>query len=383
MNYQASGTFDVKLSPQPATGEWGLGRLTLDKQFHGDLNATSAGEMLSIMTGVEGSAAYVALERVSGTLHGRRGAFTLQHTGVMNRGEGHLIVAVVPDSGEGELAGLSGRLTIRVEADAHLYDFSYTLGEDDSHPSTATTAAPDQTGADEGMSIPSLPCISLEETLPFWQALGFQVTYQQKSPSLYAVVRRGNYELHFYGLKGLDPQTAFSTCVVIVPDVERLHATFAQGLCAALGKLPTAGIPRITRMKPGQTRFTVVDPAGNSVIFVKRGPEDEAAAEEYKQAGQTPLQKALNVAVRLRDFKNDDAAAAKTLDNALARYPDAAPADRARALAARVELAVVLGDADQAQALFEKLGQVALTAEERAKLQGELQVAAEAMAREF
>ena len=109
MNYQASGTFDVKLSPQPATGEWGLGRLTLDKQFHGDLNATSAGEMLSAMTGVEGSAAYVALERVSGTLHGRRGAFTLQHTGVMARGEGQLTISVVPDSGEGELAGLAGR----------------------------------------------------------------------------------------------------------------------------------------------------------------------------------------------------------------------------------------------------------------------------------
>ena len=88
MTYQASGTFDVKLTQQPATSDWGLGRLTIDKQFHGDLLATSAGEMLSAMTGVAGSAAYVALERVSGSLHGRRGAFTLQHTGVMKRGEG-------------------------------------------------------------------------------------------------------------------------------------------------------------------------------------------------------------------------------------------------------------------------------------------------------
>ena len=354
MQYQASGTFDVKLTPQPATGDWGLGRLSIDKQFHGDLTATSAGEMLSAMTGVEGSAAYVALERVSGTLHGRRGAFTLQHTGVMTRGDGQLTISVVPDSGEGELVGLAGRLMIHITGDAHTYEFDYTLGEADLRPAT-TTAAADPTDADQGTSIPLLPCNSLEETLPFWQALGFEVTHRQKSPSIYGVVRRGNYELHFYGLKGLDPQTAFSTCVVIVPDVERLHATFAMGLRAALGKLPAAGLPRITRMKPGQTRFTVVDTSGNSVIFVKRGPEDEAAAEEYKKAGQTPLQKALSVAARLRDFKNDDAAAAKTLDNALARYPDAAPAERAPLLAARLELAEALGDPVRAAELTAEL----------------------------
>ncbi len=127
MTTHASGTFEVRLAPQPATGEWGLGRLTIDKQFHGDLTATSAGEMLSAMTGVEGSAAYVALERVSGTLHGRRGTFVLQHTGVMTRGEGQLTVAVVPDSGSDELVGLAGQLTIRIEGDAHYYDFAYTL----------------------------------------------------------------------------------------------------------------------------------------------------------------------------------------------------------------------------------------------------------------
>lgn len=129
MTYQASGTFDVKLTQQPATSDWGLGRLTIDKQFHGDLIATSAGEMLSAMTGVAGSAAYVALERVSGTLHGRRGAFTLQHTGVMKRGEGQLTISVVPDSGEGELVGLTGQMTIRIEGDAHYYDLEYGLGQ--------------------------------------------------------------------------------------------------------------------------------------------------------------------------------------------------------------------------------------------------------------
>ena len=379
MEYQASGTFDVKLNPQPATGDWGLGRLSIDKQFYGDLSATSTGEMLSAMTGVDGSAAYVALERVSGTLHGRHGGFTLQHTGVMNRGAADLTVAVVPDSGSNELAGMAGTLNIVIDGDAHRYELTYTLPDD--KPGDAAIA-PDAEMPDieTGLAIPLLPCVSLEQALPFWETLGYEVTYRQKSPSLYAVIKRGNYALHFYGLKGLDPQNAFSTCVVIVPDVERLHAAFAERLRAELGKVPNAGLPRVTRMKPGQSRFTVVDPSGNSVIFVKQGPEDEAAAEEYKQAGQTPLQKAISVAARLRDFKNDDAAAAKTLDNALARYPEAAPVDRARALAARVELAVALGETDRARTLYEELGQVALTAEERAKLRGELQVAAEAMA---
>ena len=141
MEYHASGTFDVKLSPQPATGDWGLGRLSIDKQFHGDLTATSAGEMLSTMTGVAGSAAYVALERVSGTLHGRHGAFTLQHTGVMTRGDGQLTISVVPDSGEGELVGLAGQMTIRIDGDAHHYAFGYRLGEAASRPAATPAAA--------------------------------------------------------------------------------------------------------------------------------------------------------------------------------------------------------------------------------------------------
>mgnify|MGYP001467990503 CR=1 FL=1 len=124
MKQHATGTFDVQLTPQPTAD--GLGRLAIAKQFHGDLMANSAGEMLSAATEVEGSAAYVALEWVSGTLHGRRGAFALQHTGVMARGVPSLTINVVPDSGRDELAGLAGTLTI---GEGHSYDFEYTLGE--------------------------------------------------------------------------------------------------------------------------------------------------------------------------------------------------------------------------------------------------------------
>src|SRR5437868_15518894 len=112
MNIHANGTFEVTLLPQGAgdTAEGSaLGRMSIDKQFHGDLEATSKGEMLTAMGTVKGSAGYVAIERVSGTLSGRRGSFALQHTGSMNRGAPTLSVTVVPDSGTEQLAGLTGK----------------------------------------------------------------------------------------------------------------------------------------------------------------------------------------------------------------------------------------------------------------------------------
>lgn len=105
------------------------GRMSIDKQFHGDLQATSRGQMLSAFAGVEGSAGYVAIEKVSGSLQGRRGAFLLQHHGIMARGSGDLTITVIPDSGTAELAGLAGQMTIAIEAGVHSYDFEYTLKE--------------------------------------------------------------------------------------------------------------------------------------------------------------------------------------------------------------------------------------------------------------
>lgn len=130
---RATGTFEVKLTPQPLSYEADgapLGRLSIDKRFMGDLAAASHGEMLSAGTAVKGSAGYVAIERVTGTLGGRGGGFVLQHNGTMDRGESRLVVSVVPDSGEGELAGLRGTMVIRIEGGRHSYEFDYTLGAD-------------------------------------------------------------------------------------------------------------------------------------------------------------------------------------------------------------------------------------------------------------
>jgi len=126
----ASGTFDVKITPQAATPgiePARLGRMTIDKQFHGDLEAASLGEMLSVRTETPGSAGYVALERVTGALQGRQGSFVLQHSGTMNRGAPTLVLTVVPDSGSGELAGLSGSMAIVIEQGKHSYTMDYQL----------------------------------------------------------------------------------------------------------------------------------------------------------------------------------------------------------------------------------------------------------------
>ena len=131
MTKHISGLFDVKMSPQAAAEneEAGIGRMVLDKKFHGDLQADSKGQMLAHMTSVKGSAGYVAMEKVIGDLQGRKGSFVLQHSGTMNRGEATLVLTVVPDSGTEELEGLSGSMTITITDGKHYYGFDFGLPE--------------------------------------------------------------------------------------------------------------------------------------------------------------------------------------------------------------------------------------------------------------
>lgn len=133
MKQLASGPFDVTLVPQeadnPRAQGAGLGRMSLEKRFHGDLQATSEGEMLALRGARADSAGYVAIERVTGTLHGRSGSFALQHSGTMDRGTPRQSVTVIPDSGSGELEGLAGSMVIDIgPGGTHAYRFEYTLG---------------------------------------------------------------------------------------------------------------------------------------------------------------------------------------------------------------------------------------------------------------
>lgn len=130
MNIWAAGTFEVELTPVPDDGVFAdelLARAILAKRFAGDLAGTSRGQMLSARSTVAGSAGYVAIERVEGVLNGRRGSFVLQHSSVMERGEALQQIRVVPDSGSGELTGLTGKMTIDNSDGEHRYTFEYRL----------------------------------------------------------------------------------------------------------------------------------------------------------------------------------------------------------------------------------------------------------------
>jgi len=128
--HHAAGAFDVTVTPLPAEvgiGDEGIGRMALAKRFHGDLQASALGQMLATRTPTPGSAAYVALDRVTGALHGRAGSFSLQHSGTMDRGTPTLDILIVPDSGTEQLEGISGRLRIRIEEGRHFYELDYEL----------------------------------------------------------------------------------------------------------------------------------------------------------------------------------------------------------------------------------------------------------------
>ena len=128
MTNRASGTFEVKLNPQDDGPDAPVGRMTIDKQFQGDLDGTSKGQMVMASSpSVKGSAGYVAIEKVTATLNGRRGSFYLQHSGTMTRGAGDLIITVIPDSGTDELEGLQGKMNIIIADGKHSYEFEYEL----------------------------------------------------------------------------------------------------------------------------------------------------------------------------------------------------------------------------------------------------------------
>lgn len=130
VNGHASGSFEIKMVPQPITEEEAKTisvRMTSDKQFHGDLEGTSTGEMLGVYTAIKDSAGYVAMERVSGKLKGRTGTFILQHSSTMARGTQQQSITVVPDSGTDQLVGLAGSMIIKIADGKHFYELDYTL----------------------------------------------------------------------------------------------------------------------------------------------------------------------------------------------------------------------------------------------------------------
>ncbi|WP_238015839.1 glyoxalase [Dactylosporangium sp. AC04546] len=215
-------------------------------------------------------------------------------------------------------------------------------------------------------TVPLLPCAAPEETLAFWSALGFAVTYEQQKPYLYLAFRWRGFDLH-YGRAASTVDPALENtggCLVMVDTVAPYHAAFTEAMRRTYGKALTKGLPRMTRYRPGASRFTIMDPSGNSIIFIQR---DEPAEVEYGGSKQLQgLARVLDNARILREFKNDDRAAFRALNSGLRRHGDSAPAvEQAVALAVLIELSTALEEPDRVPEWGGRLRQLRLTTEER------------------
>lgn len=231
-------------------------------------------------------------------------------------------------------------------------------------------------------TIPTLPCASIDDVIAFYRALGFEQRYRQLRPNPYAVVRRDDIELHFFGMSGFDPEHSYGSCIIASPDVRALYESFAAGMRVAYGKLLIAGIPRMTRPRERKNAkevsgFSVVDPGGNWIRIFQDDDRGGGATPE----GASVLARTLENAVVLGESKGDDRQAARILDATLQRHGSSAPAvDRVEALVYRAELAVRLGEGPRAASLLTEVRNVELRDDDRDRLQDALANAAELLA---
>lgn len=214
-------------------------------------------------------------------------------------------------------------------------------------------------------TIPILTCRHLDDIVPFYEALGFTVTYRQTRPNPYVCLQRGGIDLHFAGVPEFDPETSLGSVIVLVPDIGVLYDEFAAGLRAAFGKLPVSGLPRMTRprRKQGMTGgFSVVDPGGNWLRITS--PNQAEKDDQAETAGE--LDRVLLNAARQGDSHGDVPAAIRVIETGLIRHADAPPADRLPVLVYLAELQDREGDragALETLALIDALDPAALGAD--------------------
>ena len=217
---------------------------------------------------------------------------------------------------------------------------------------------------------PCLPCGDMDESIAFYESLGFKKTYRQVRPNPYAVVALEEIQIHLFGMDGFDPANSYGSVIVAVPNPDSLYHDFAAGLRKVYGKLPVAGIPRILRprKKYGTVRgFSVVDPGGNWLRIYKLGESEEKDSAEKAEG----LAQIIYVAARLGDAHGDETLALKTIESGLARFPNAGAMDLANAYLYRAELAVRTQDHELARSSLTAAKSLELTDDEKAALADE------------
>ncbi|MFD8019755.1 bleomycin resistance protein [Streptomyces lavendulae] len=222
-------------------------------------------------------------------------------------------------------------------------------------------------------TIPILPCQTIQPVLDFYTTLGFEVTFQQKSPNAYAAVQRGGIQLHFFGMKQYEPAESFSTCIVQTDDVDGLHEIFRARLKAAYGRVPNRGLPRLGPLKNtshGVRQFLMTDPGGNCIRVGQQTSDDQ----HHRPAPKETFARALHHAALLADSKEDPAGAAKIIDRALSLEDERpTPVQLLRLLVLRADVAARLGEKDTATSALAAATAVHLTPEEQESVRDDLE----------
>ncbi|GAB7037695.1 MULTISPECIES: VOC family protein [Catenuloplanes] len=229
------------------------------------------------------------------------------------------------------------------------------------------------------VTVPLLPCASIDDVAAFYTALGFSTTYRQRKPSPYVTLQREDLHLHFFEMAGFDPEQSYGSCLVLTPDVAELHRAFAAGMRAAYGKVLVSGLPRMTRPRArknadGLGGFSVIDPGGNWIRVV----QNAATAPTPPPAPTGRLATALANAVVLADSKGDAVQAVRVLDGALARAEAGDdPVTYVEVLVYRAELALTLHDRETATEMLARAARTALNADETERAAPTFEIAAD------
>ncbi|MFG1778163.1 VOC family protein [Micromonospora sp. NPDC049048] len=216
------------------------------------------------------------------------------------------------------------------------------------------------------VTVPLLPCASIDDIAAFYEVLGFRTTYKQRKPNPYVALQREDLNLHFFEIAGFDPEQSYGSCLVLTSDIEGLHRAFAAGMRAAYGKVLVSGTPRMTRPRArknydGLGGFSVIDPGGNWIRVVRHAsaPAEPATAPEGR------LARALANAVVQADSRGDVRQAVRILDGALTHpRADDDPVTQVEVLIYRAELAMVLHDPETATDMLARAERVVLGEDE-------------------